>query len=78
MNKSFVIQWKSKVNGRAGKGSKLFDRLEAERLEAALVLQGFTPRLPSQGDPAQKEAVLRYDRLAESFWQQRVEKATAD
>jgi len=29
-------------------------------------------------DPAQKEAVLRYDRLAESFWQQRVSKATAD
>lgn len=32
MNKSYVIQWKSKVNGRAGKGTKLFDREEAERL----------------------------------------------
>jgi hypothetical protein len=32
MNNSFVIQWKSKVNGRAGRGTKLFDRVEAERL----------------------------------------------
>jgi len=32
MNKSYVIQWKSKVNGRAGRGTKLFDRTEAEKL----------------------------------------------
>ncbi len=32
MNKSYVIQWKSKVNGRAGRGTKSFDRAEAERL----------------------------------------------
>ncbi|HXU75232.1 MAG TPA: hypothetical protein VN794_01630 [Methylomirabilota bacterium] len=32
MNKKYVIQWKSKVNGRAGKGTKLFDREEADRL----------------------------------------------
>ena len=32
MNKSYVIQWKSKVNGRAGRGTKLFDREEAQRL----------------------------------------------
>ena len=32
MNKYYVIQWKSKVNGRAGKGTKLFDRDEADRL----------------------------------------------
>jgi hypothetical protein len=32
MNKSFVIQWKSKVNGRAGKGTRHFERAEAERL----------------------------------------------
>jgi hypothetical protein len=36
MNMSYVIQWKSKVNGRAGKGTKLFDRAEAERLVAEL------------------------------------------
>jgi hypothetical protein len=32
MNKTYVIQWKSRVNGRAGKGTKLFDLEEAERL----------------------------------------------
>ena len=32
MNKHYVIQWKSTVNGRAGKGTKLFDREEAEQL----------------------------------------------
>jgi hypothetical protein len=33
---SYVIQWKSKVNGRAGKGTKEFDRAEAERLAVEL------------------------------------------
>ena len=32
MNNCYVIQWKSKVNGRAGRGTKLFDREEAGRL----------------------------------------------
>ena len=32
MIKSYVIQWKSKVNGRAGRGTKLFDRAEAGEL----------------------------------------------
>ncbi len=32
MSEKYVIQWKSKVNGRAGRGTKLFDRPEAERL----------------------------------------------
>ena len=32
MNISYVIQWKSKTNGRAGRGTKRFDREEAERL----------------------------------------------
>jgi hypothetical protein len=36
MNKSYVIQWKSKVNGRAGRGSRLLDRAEAERLAEEL------------------------------------------
>lgn len=29
---SYVIQWKSKVNGRAGRGTKQFAKEEAERL----------------------------------------------
>ncbi len=36
MNKNYVIQWKSKVNGRTGRGTKLFERGEAERLVAEL------------------------------------------
>jgi hypothetical protein len=32
MNKSYVIQWKSKVNGRAGRGTKRFERDEADQL----------------------------------------------
>ena len=29
---NYVIQWKSKVNGRAGRGTKQFERKEAEQL----------------------------------------------
>ncbi len=36
MSKKYVIQWKSKVNGRAGRGTKLFDLEEAQRLVAEL------------------------------------------
>ena len=32
MNKKYIIQWKSKVNGRAGRGTKLFDWEEARRM----------------------------------------------
>jgi len=32
MNNSHVIQWKSKVNGRAGRGTKRFEKEEADRL----------------------------------------------
>jgi hypothetical protein len=33
---SYVIQWRSKVNGRAGQGTKEFDRAEAEELAKEL------------------------------------------
>lgn len=36
MNKSYVIQWKSKVNGRAGRGSRQMVRDEAEQLAEEL------------------------------------------
>jgi hypothetical protein len=32
MSSKYVIRWKSKVNGRAGRGTKHFERVEAERL----------------------------------------------
>jgi len=31
-----VIKWSSKVNGRAGKGTKIFEQEEAERLAEEL------------------------------------------
>jgi hypothetical protein len=36
MNKSYVIQWKSTINGRAGKGTKAFELEEATRLAEEL------------------------------------------
>ena len=36
MKKKFVIQWQSTVNGRAGRGTKQFERDEAERLAQEL------------------------------------------
>lgn len=36
MSNRFVIQWKSKANGRVGRGSKTFTRNEAEQLAAEL------------------------------------------
>jgi hypothetical protein len=36
MNKTYVIQWKSRVNGRTGRGTKHFDREEADRLAIEL------------------------------------------
>ena len=36
MSKRYVIQWKSKNNGRAGRGTKLFERDEARRLAEEL------------------------------------------
>jgi hypothetical protein len=36
MSNNYVIQWKSRVNGRAGKGSKLFSREEADKLAEEL------------------------------------------
>jgi hypothetical protein len=32
MSNTYVIQWKSKVNGRAGRGTKHFSLEDAERL----------------------------------------------
>jgi hypothetical protein len=36
MINSYLIQWKSTVNGRAGRGSKVFEFEEASRLAAEL------------------------------------------
>jgi hypothetical protein len=39
MSKMYVIQWKSLVNGRAGRGTKLFAREHAARLVEELNLE---------------------------------------
>lgn len=36
MNKTYVIQWKSRINGRCGIGTTMFDQEEAERLAEEL------------------------------------------
>jgi len=36
MSAKYVIRWRSKVNGRAGRGNKEFTREEGERLVAEL------------------------------------------
>ena len=36
MSKTYVIQWKSKINGRAGRGTRHFSLQEAERLATEL------------------------------------------
>ncbi len=50
MNNSYVIQWKSNVNGRAGRGSKQFDKDEAERLVEELNHE--YPQIEHQAIPA--------------------------
>lgn len=36
MSKSYIIEWKSLVNGRTGRGTKLFDEEEAKNLAEEL------------------------------------------
>jgi predicted DNA-binding WGR domain protein len=63
MNKSYVIQWKSKVNGRAGRGTKLFDREEAQRLVEELnreypqIEHGFVEAQPASTEPREETPV---------------------
>ena len=67
MNNSYVIQWKSKSNGRAGRGTKRFEKEEADRLvlelnheypeiehEAVLAVDepAVEPAIPNPSEPA--------------------------
>ncbi len=36
MNKKYIIQWTNTANGRAGRGTKLMEQAEAERLAGEL------------------------------------------
>jgi hypothetical protein len=50
MNISYVIQWKSKVNGRAGRGTKRFEKEEVEQLVEELNRE--YPQIEHQAVPA--------------------------
>ena len=54
MNNSYVIQWKSKVNGRAGRGTKQFEKDEVERLVEELNRE--YPQIEHQAIPATEPA----------------------
>ncbi len=55
MNNSYVIQWKSKSNGRAGRGTKRFEKEEADRLTQELNHE--YPEIEHEAVPAVDEAV---------------------
>ena len=55
MNNSYVIQWKSKVNGRAGRGTKRFDKEEVDRLVEELNRE--YPQIEHSAMPAVDEPV---------------------
>ena len=54
MNNSYVIQWKSKVNGRAGRGTKRFEKDEVDRLVEEL--NGEYPQIEHEAIPVTAEA----------------------
>ena len=54
MIRTYVIQWKSTVNGRAGRGTKRFEKSEAERLVEELNRE--YPQIQHEVIEAQKES----------------------
>ena len=67
MKNSYVIQWKSKVNGRAGRGTKTFHREDAEHLATELNLEypqivheavKFEPRAQSEAELLAEDSAL--------------------
>ena len=70
MNNSYVIQWKSKVNGRAGRGTKRFEKEEADRLVEELNQE--YPEIehtaiPAADEPAEVQVVPNLSARALSF-----------
>ena len=55
MNNSYVIQWKSKINGRAGRGTKRFEKEEVDRLVEELNRE--YPQIEHEAVPASDEPV---------------------
>ena len=61
MRKLFIIQWKSKVNGRAGKGAKLFTEEEANEL--ARELNQEYPQIEHEAVNTEREAERSRERV---------------
>jgi len=61
---SYVIQWKSKVNGRAGRGTKLFAQQEAQRLVDELNRE--YPQIDHEIVNAPKEPIARAESISEN------------
>jgi len=57
MNTSYVIQWKSNVNGRAGRGTKRFEKEDADRLVEELNRE--YPEIEHSAIPAVDEPVAK-------------------
>jgi hypothetical protein len=78
MSDLFVIQWKSQVNGRAGKGTKAFSREEAEQLSRELneeypdILHEPVPWQPPPLEPEPSEEEANVTMAADSL--ERVER----
>ena len=59
MSNSYVIQWKSRVNGRAGRGTKQFEKSEAEQLVIELnreypqIVHEIVEAQPAAQDPSE-------------------------
>jgi hypothetical protein len=72
MSVAYVIQWKSKVNGRAGRGTKQFEQQEAEQLAEELnreypdILHEAVKALPQQErEPEQEQQEEEQEEVAE-------------
>ena len=61
---SYVIQWKSKENGRAGRGTKLFAQHEAQRLVDELNRE--YPQIEHEMVNAPKEPIASAESISEN------------
>jgi hypothetical protein len=63
MRNRYLIKWKSKVNGRAGRGTKIFARDEAERLAEDLNRE--YPQIEHEAVSAQASRESEMEAMAE-------------
>jgi len=74
VSRAYIIRWKSKVNGRAGRGTKAFTYEEAERLASQLneeypdiehdVIPALAPQRQAAKQPPEPDAGERHEDFA--------------